>query len=147
MEHQVAVSRGRDEAKIISGRDEVCSNRRADEARNMSYRLLENGNRPTADVEDGTEARLALEALVDSAGLRNIVLALARFTSDRSEKLAQQDPATAACWLQSARALLRCGAEMDTFWQPREEINTSRRAATAERVGTQLASVVKRWLR
>ena len=113
----------------------------------MSYRLLESGNRPTADVEDGTEARLALEALVDSAGLRNIVLALARFTSDRSEKLAQQDPKAAACWLQSAKALLRCGAEIDTFWQPREEINTSRRAATAERVGTQLASVVKRWLR
>jgi hypothetical protein len=53
-------------------------------------RLLENGNRPSVDVGDGTEARLALEALVDSAGLRNIVLALARFTSDRSEKLKQQ---------------------------------------------------------
>jgi hypothetical protein len=63
------------------------------------YRLLESGNRPSVDVGDGTEARLALEAMVDSAGLRNIVLALARFTSDRSEKLKQQDPATAACWL------------------------------------------------
>jgi hypothetical protein len=112
----------------------------------MSYRLLESGNRPSVDVGDGTEARLALEALVDSAGLRNIVLALARFTSDRSEKLKQQDPATAACWLRSARALLRCGAE--TFWQASEEISTSvRRAATAERIGTQLASAVKRWLR
>ena len=114
----------------------------------MSYRLLENGNRPSVEVEDGTEARLALEALVDSAGLRNIVLALAQFTSDRSEKLEQQDPATAACWLHSAKALLRCGAEIDTFWQPTEEINTSvSRAATAERIGTQLASTVKRWLR
>jgi hypothetical protein len=54
---------------------------------------------------------------VDSAGLRNIVFALARFTSERSEKLKHQDPATAACWLRSAR-----------------------RAATAERIGTQLAS-------
>jgi hypothetical protein len=61
----------------------------------MSYRLLESGNRPSVDVGDGTEARLALEALVDSARLRNIVLALARFTSDRSEKLNQQDPAIA----------------------------------------------------
>jgi hypothetical protein len=114
----------------------------------MSYRLLENGNRPSVEVGDGAEARLALEALVDSAGLRNIVLALARFTSDRSEKLEQQDPATAACWLHSAKALLRCGAEIDTFWQPTEEINTSvSRAATAERIGTQLASTVKRWLR
>jgi hypothetical protein len=114
----------------------------------MSYRLLESGNRPSVDVGDGTDARLALEALVDSAGLRNIVLALARFTSDRSEKLKQQDPATATCWLRSARALLRCGAEIDSFWQPNEEISTSvHRAARAERIGTQLASAVKRWLR
>jgi len=34
----------------------------------MSYRSLENGNPPSVEVEDGTEARLALEALVDSAG-------------------------------------------------------------------------------
>jgi hypothetical protein len=34
----------------------------------MSHRLLESGNRPSVDVGDGTEARLALEALVDSAG-------------------------------------------------------------------------------
>jgi hypothetical protein len=114
----------------------------------MSYRLLESGNRPSVDVGDGTEARLALEALVDSAGLRNIVLALARFTSDRSENLQQQDPVIAACWLQSARALLRCGTEIDSFWQPGEEISTSvRRTVTAERIGTQLASAVKRWLR
>ena len=85
---------------------------------------------------------------MDSAGLRNIVLALARFTSDRSEKLKQQDPATAACWLRSSSALLRCGAEIDSFWQPSEEISSSvRRAATAERIGTHLASAVKRWLR
>jgi len=114
----------------------------------MSYRLLECRNRPSVDVEDGTEARLALEALVDSAGLRNIVFALARFTSDRSEKLEKQDPVTAACWLHSARALLRCGAEIDSFWQPSEAISTSvRRGANAERIGTQLASAVKRWLR
>ena len=114
----------------------------------MSYRLLECGNRPSVDVEDGTEARLALEALVDSAGLRNIVFALARFTSDRSEKLEKQDPVTAACWLHSARALLRCGAEIDSFWQSTEEVSTSvQRAATAERIGTQLAGAVKRWLR
>jgi hypothetical protein len=114
----------------------------------MSYRSLENGNRPSVEVGDGTEARLALEALVDSAGLRNIVFALARFTSDRSEKLGQQDPAIAACWLHSSRALLRCGAEIDSFWRPTEEIGTSeRRTATAERIGTQMASAVKRWLK
>jgi len=114
----------------------------------MSYRLLESGCRPSVEVEDGAEARLALEALVDSAGLRNIVFALARFTSDRSEKLPQQDPATAASWLHSSRALLRCGAEIDSFWQPTEEISTSeRRTATAERIGTQLAGAVKRWLK
>lgn len=58
----------------------------------MSYRLLESGNRPSADVGDSTEARLELEPLADSAGPRNIVLALARFTSDRSENLEQQGP-------------------------------------------------------
>jgi len=114
----------------------------------MSYRLLESGCRPSVEVGDGAEARLALEALVDSAGLRNIVFALARFTSERSEKLGQQESATAACWLHSSRALIRCGGEIDSFWQPTEEISTSeRRAATAERVGTLLASAVKRWLR
>ena len=58
----------------------------------MSYRLLESGNRPSVDVGDSTEARLELEPLADSAGPRNIVLALARFTSDRSENLEQQGP-------------------------------------------------------
>jgi hypothetical protein len=88
-------------------------------------------------LETTTEARFALEKLVDSAGLRNIALALARFNTDRSEKLKQEDPATAACWLRSARAL----------WQPSEEVSASvRRAATAERIGTQLASAVKRWM-
>ena len=90
----------------------IASNHRADEARNMSYRLLESGNRPSVDVGDSTEARLELEPLADSAGPRNIVLALARFTSDS------------------------------------EEISTApRRAATAERIGTQLASAIKRWLK
>src|SRR5205809_1286338 len=83
------------EAIIIAEAMTPCSNHRPDEARNMSYRLLECGNRPSVDVGDGTEARLALEALVDGAGLRNIVFALARFTSDRSEKLEKQDPVTA----------------------------------------------------
>jgi len=78
----------------------------------MLYRLFESGNRPSVDVEDVTEARLALETLVDSAGLRNVVFALARYTSAKSEKLESQEPVTAACWLHSARALLRCGAEI-----------------------------------
>jgi len=114
----------------------------------MLYRLFESGNRPSVDVEDVTEARLALETLVDSAGLRNVVFALARYTSAKSEKLEPQEPVTAACWLHSARALLRCGAEIDSFWQSTEEVSTSvQRAATAERIGTQLAGAVKRWLR
>ena len=115
--------------------------------RKMAYRPLENGNRPSVDLTEGTEARLALEALVDSAGLTNIVFALARFTSDRSEDLRQQDPVMAECWLESSRALFRCGAKVDSLWPHSAEIRSVRRAATAERVGAQLADTVKRWLK
>jgi hypothetical protein len=114
----------------------------------MSYRLLENGDRPTVDLADGTEARLALEALVDRAGLSNIVFALARLTCDRSEELRSQDQVTAESWLHSSRALLQCGAKIDSLWPRTDEMRSSdRRAATAERIGTQLAHTVKRWLR
>jgi len=114
----------------------------------MAYRLLENGDRPTVDVTDGTEARLALEALVNSAGLTNIVFALARFTSKRSEELRQKDPATAECWSRSSRALFQCGAKIDSLWPPSAEMSSSaRRVATAERLGAQFADTVKRWLR
>jgi hypothetical protein len=84
---------------------------------------------------------------VDSAGLTNIVYALARFTSGRSEHLRQQDPVTAECWLDSSRALFRCGAKVDSLWPHSAEIRSVRRAATAERLGAQLADTVKRWLR
>jgi len=114
----------------------------------MSYRPRENGTSPTVDLEDGTEARLELEALVHSAGLTNIIFALARFTSDRCEELREQDPVTAECWGRSAGALLNCGAKIDTLWRPGAEIDNSvRRAVRAERIGAQLADVVKRWRR
>src|SRR5688572_19468623 len=115
--------------------------------RKMAYRPLENGDRPSVDLTEGTEARLALETLVDSAGLTNIVLALARFTSDRSEDLRQQDPVMAECWLESSRALFRCGVKVDSLWPHSAESRSVRRAATAERVGAQLADTVKRWLK
>jgi hypothetical protein len=114
----------------------------------MAYRLLENGNRPTVDVEDGTEARRELERLVDSAGLTNILFALSRFTSDRYKALQAGEPASAACWLESSRALFQCGSRIDQLWQPSREIDAaSPRAATAERIGTQVAATIKRWLR
>jgi hypothetical protein len=114
----------------------------------MSYRLREDGDRPTVDLEDGTKARQQLEALVEQAGLQNIVVALARFTSDRYEELLPKDRVIATCWLESSRALFRCFSKLDSVWPPRKERYESvRRAENAERLGTKLASSVKKWLR
>jgi hypothetical protein len=84
----------------------------------MAWRLREDGKRPTLDLGDGTEARRELEALVDTAGLQNIVFALARLTSDRYEALQPREPVIAACWLESSTALFRCGAKIESLWPP-----------------------------
>jgi hypothetical protein len=114
----------------------------------MTWRLREDGKRATVDLGEGTEARHELDALVDTAGLQNIIIALARFTSDRCEALEPQDPAVAACWLQSSRALFRCFGKLDSLWPPREEMRASvRRSENAERLGAKLGQTVKKWLR
>jgi hypothetical protein len=88
---------------------------RDEEADQMS-RLREDGERATVDLDDGTEARLELEALVGKAGLTNIVFALARFTSDRYEALKLTDRVNAESWLESSRALFGCASKIDRLW-------------------------------
>jgi hypothetical protein len=62
----------------------------------------------TVNLEDGTAARLALEKLVDDAGLYNIIIALFRNADDRAEALRQQDSEAAERWGRRAYHLAVC---------------------------------------
>jgi hypothetical protein len=114
----------------------------------MSYRNREDGSRPKIDLNDDSSARKELQQLVDSAGLRNIVIALARLTSDRAESFQGKDPILAACWSQSATALFRCDLKLDALWPPSQEFRDSiARSKNAERIGSSLAQTVKKLFR
>jgi len=91
----------------------------------MLYGRRENGTSPTVDLNYNDEARLKLEALVDSAGLSNIVFVLARFASDRSKELDKQDPVTAECWGLRATALFICGEKINVRFPPDIERHNS----------------------
>jgi len=114
----------------------------------MAYYRLENGKAPTIDVGDETEGRRELEAFVDAAGLQNVIIALARFTSDRHEALIESDLVLAKCWSESAKALFRCAAQIERVWPPSDEFKASvLRSQNAERVGSALAQTVKKLFR
>lgn len=71
-----------------------------------------------AILEDNSEAMLALEALVDQVGTRNVIFALAKIAQGKAEHLKSnwQDYAGAARWTRSASKLEACANKLAMEW-------------------------------
>jgi hypothetical protein len=67
-----------------------------------------------AYFEDGSEAMLQLEAMVDKAGLRNVLWALAHILRLKAHRIEGnwQDKDTAKSWMRDALKISRCAQRL-----------------------------------
>jgi hypothetical protein len=72
---------------------------------------------PKAYFEEGSEAMIALEAMVDHATIRNVAYALAHICWDKADHVRSnwQDEALAKDWERNARAIDKLASRLDSI--------------------------------